>query len=57
MKFIKNLYYIWYEWHIKNLYAELDMDMMCTNMTYKQYCREQKLIDLIKETYDNKKNN
>ncbi len=32
-------------WNIKADYAQLDMDMMCTTMTYKEYCQEQKLID------------
>jgi len=32
-------------WNIKADYAQLNIDMMCTTMTYKQYCEEQKLID------------
>jgi hypothetical protein len=33
-------------WNINADYAQLDIDMMCTTMTYKEYCEEQKLIDM-----------
>ena len=34
---------------IKADYNQLDIDMMCTTMTYKEYCEEWRLIEI---TYD-----
>ena len=28
------------KWKLQNRYYELDMDMQCSNMTYKEYCKE-----------------
>jgi len=32
-------------WNINAAYCQLDMDMMCTTMTYKEYCEEKEMID------------
>lgn len=34
------------KWKLQNRYYELDMDMQCTNMTYKEYCEEQGLLNI-----------
>jgi len=31
---------------IKADYNQLNIDMMCTTMTYKEYCEERRLIDM-----------
>ena len=31
------------KWKLQNRYYELDMDMQCSNMNYKEYCKEIKL--------------
>jgi hypothetical protein len=33
------------KWKLQNRYYELDMDMQCSNMTYKEYCQEIKLLN------------
>ena len=33
------------KWKIRNKYYELDMDMQCTTMSYKQYCEDIALLD------------
>lgn len=33
------------KWRLRNRYYELDMDMQCTTMTYKQYCEEIELLN------------
>ena len=33
------------KWQLQCRYYELDMDMQCTTITYKEYCEEQKILD------------
>ncbi len=33
------------KWKFQNRYYELDMDMQCSNMNYKEYCKEVKLLN------------
>jgi hypothetical protein len=42
---IKRLWYKLQLWRINAKYCEIDMDMQCTNMTYKQYCEETELLE------------
>ena len=49
ISFIKKIRYKFRVWKINNRYHELDMDMQCTNMSYKQYLQE---IDQLKIEHD-----
>lgn len=42
--FIKRLWYKFQLYRLGAKYYEIDMDMQCTNMTYKQYCEETDLL-------------
>jgi len=33
------------KWKLQNRYYELDMDMQCSNMTYKEYYQEIKVLN------------
>tara|TARA_R110002020_G_scaffold151383_1_gene328410 strand:- start:313 stop:498 length:186 start_codon:yes stop_codon:yes gene_type:complete len=37
------------KWKLQNRYYELDMDMQCSNMNYKEYCKE---IELLNKEHD-----
>ena len=43
---IKRLIYNFKKWKLQARYCDLDMDMQCTNMTYKEYQEELRLLNL-----------
>lgn len=53
---IKRLWYKFKLWRIDAKYYEIDMDMQCTNMTYKQYCEETNLLKWVREQIEAKLN-
>ena len=53
---IKRLWYKFKLWRMDAKYCEIDMDMQCTNMTYKQYCEETDLLKWERERIEAKLN-
>lgn len=52
--YLRILKYKFYLWHIDSKYVELDVDLLCSTMTYKEYLKECEILDYNYNLYKNK---